>query len=265
MTQRRNDNGFTLVELMTAMAFVAFLLLAIAGVVIQMSNIYNKGVIMASVNQAGRAVVSDMKRTVGEGQVFDPATAYYSQNGPSISDPAVTRQQGGRFCTGAYTYVWNIGTEVKTDSNDNILDQANKYDDLITPYTPLRFVRLRDVGGQYCAKNASGALVNTHIKKSDATEMFADSSLMVQCFHINRLEDCDPTSNTPLVPPSRLTSNGSANGQELYSISMLISNADKAAIDTVGNCKEPSQDATYQNYCAVNEFDFTVHTGNNGG
>lgn len=248
-------------ELMTAMAFVAFLLLAIAGVVIQMGNIYNKGVTMASVNQAGRAVVSDMKRTVGESQVFDPATAYYSQNGPSSSDPGITRQQGGRFCTGAYTYVWNIGTEVRTDSSGNVLDQANKYDDGLSPYTPLRLVRLRDVGGQYCAKNASGALVNTYIKKSDATEMFSDSSLMVQCFHINKMQ-CVSSDVAPA--PTRLTLN-EASGQELYSISMLISNADKAAIDTSDSCVKPSDDPTYQNYCAVNELDFTVRAGNNGG
>lgn len=262
MIRKRNTHGFTLVELMTAMAFVAFLLLAIAGVVIQMSNIYNKGVTMTSVNKAGRTVVSDMRRTVGESRIFDPATAYYSQNGTSISNPALTRQQGGRFCTGAYTYVWNIGTEVRTDSSGNVLDQANKYDDHLTsPYTPLRFVRLRDVGGQYCAKNATGALVNMYIKKSDATELFADSSLMVQCFHINKMQ-CVSSDVTPA--PSRLTSN-EASGQELYSISMLISNADKAAIDTADSCVKPSDDATYQNYCAVNEFDFTVRAGNNGG
>lgn len=262
MIRQHKYSGFTLVELMIAMTFVTFLLLVIAGFVIQMSNIYSKGLTMMSVNKAGRAVVDDMRRTVGASKPFDLTKAYISQDGPSLNNPAINRQKGGRFCTGAYTYVWNIGTEVKTDSSGKIQNQENKYESAppSSGYTPLRFVRLQDVGGHYCAKNATGAFEKPIISKPDATELFSDNSIMVQCFQINTMQ-CNSSVNNP---PTYLTKYD-ASGQQLYFISMLISNADKEAIDSSDSCKKPSDDAAYQNYCAVNEFDFTLRSGNNGG
>ena len=49
-----NRRGFTLIELMLAIAFISMLLLAIAAVGIQVGRIYTRGIVLRDVNQAGR-------------------------------------------------------------------------------------------------------------------------------------------------------------------------------------------------------------------
>lgn len=216
-TNKNNKAGFTLVELMLAMAFIAILLLAVVGVVIQVGGIYNKGTTMKSVNQASRAVVADMRRTIAESAPFALDTSL--------------KTAAGRFCTGTYTYVWNKGAT-----------QVNRYDGSDSD-KPLRLVRVRDSGKQYCAGTAT-----TPIQLSDATELLSYGNLAVQQFDMTQL-----TTNI-------------SSGMALYSITLLLSDADNGAISTIDSkCKPPSEDATYQNYCAVNEIEFTAQAGNMGG
>lgn len=240
MTQDHNHkhiSGFTIVELMIAMAFISLLLLAIVATVMQVGAIYNKGVILKSVNQAGRLVVADMKRTIAEGQVFDTNVAFKRHDhyeGSQLNPD----YDGGRLCTGTYSYIWNTGKYV--DPSD-LSTQINKYSG--SSGKQLHFVRVSDNGGQYCADTASGL-----IDPTNATELLSVGDLAVQDFHIDRL------------------TNNVASGRALYSIRIVISNAETLAIDSVDNsCKPPSDDPTYQNYCAVNEFVFTAQAGNMGG
>ncbi len=240
MNQSNNQSkaGFTIIELMIAMAFIALLLLAIAAAVMQIGAIYNKGVTMKSVNQAGRLIVADMKRTIGETQPFEVIAAYKPHDHNQGSTNTVD-YDGGRLCTGIYTYVWNIGRHVDIDVPAS---QINKYGGANSD-KQLRLVRVRDNGGQYCKGEATGV-----IQFSDATELLSEGNLAVQAFAIERVTD------------------NMSSGTAVYSISIVVSDANQEAIDTVDNtCKAPSEDATYQNYCAVNEFVFTARAGNKGG
>lgn len=217
-THQSRSQGFTLVELMLAMAFVAMLLLVIAGVVIQMSSIYNKGLTMKSVNQASRSIITDMKRTIAESSSFSLDSSYKASQ--------------GRLCTGAYTYIWNIGGS-----------RTNTYSGTDADKT-IRLIKVRDLGGTYCSGTASGT-----IEFADATELLSSSDLAVQKFTIAAL-----TNNTGF-------------GKTLYSLNLQISNADQAAIITTvdgASCIPPSTDATYQDYCAVNDLDFTAQAGSGG-
>ncbi len=228
MIQRRNrirNRGFTIIELMLAMAFVSLLLLSIAITVMQVGAIYNKGVTLKSVNQAGRIIVTDMKRTIGDSQVFDVrrATTYNS------------RDRGGRLCTGTYSYIWNIG----------------RYEDLYTysgssnPGKSIRLLKIKDNGGRFCVSTSN----NINFDSTKMTELLSVGDLAVQDFRITGL------------------TNNAATGSALYNIEITISNAETAAIiETVSpQCKPPSQDATYQNYCAVNKFVFTAQADDKGG
>lgn len=229
--------GFTLVELMIAMAFVSLLLLAIAAAIMQVGAIYSKGTTMKSVNQAGRVVVTDMKRVIGGSQPFDVAIAYrphdYYQGAQDAPD-----YDGGRLCTGTYSYIWNIGKYINTDEPRA---QVNRYAGADSE-RPLRLVRVHDNGGSYCEGAATGA-----IQPGGAVELLSDGNLAVQGFTIERVTD------------------NIATGMALYSMKILISDANQDAIDTIDNtCKPPSEDTVAQNYCAVNEFTFTARAGNRG-
>jgi hypothetical protein len=240
MIQKYNDRqtaGFTIVELMIAMAFISVLLLAIAMVVMQIGAIYNKGTTMKSVNQSGRAIVDDMKRTIGASKL-NISTDYKAHDHNEGSRPTVDIDSG-RLCTGTYSYIWNIGTHVDPAHPEL---QFNKYSGDSSDKL-LRLVRVLDSGRQYCKGDAKAA-----IDPTNAVELLSDGDLAVQGFHIEQL------------------TNNSASGMVLYNIGITISNADREAINTVDNsCQTPDVDATFQNYCAVNEFIFTARAGNKGG
>ncbi len=229
--------GFTIIELMMAMAFVSVLLLIIAMTVIQISNIYNKGLTMKAVAQAGRTISEDIKQTLGKSQPFAVDTAFRLQRYP---ESPTSTSDGGRLCTGLYTYVWNYGRSL----SGNPINTYESGDDQI------RFVRVRDSGGQYCADPTK------KIQQSDATELLSaeNSDLAIQSFTIMQL------------------ASDAAIGQALYRVVMEIGTNNQDAlqqtqtIDTIDTtCRPPSDDASLQHFCAVNQFDFTAQAGNKGG
>jgi len=243
----QQQTGFTLVELMLAMAGVSVLLLAIAGVVLQIAGTYNKGVTMQAVNQAGRAIVTDMRRTIAGGNSFtvkpDPAVAASKSMFVEQKNTAGT-VSAGRLCTGSYTYVWNL----RADANAKVADMTNKYDAGSLANTIIRFVKVIDTGSTYCQPDSNGNY--PAIDGADhPTELLSASNLAIQCVQVDK--SCDGTTTV--------------GDNTLYYISMLISNADQTTLTSAGDCQPPSNAASNQYFCAVNEFDFTAEAGTGGG
>lgn len=250
-SHRNMTSGFTMVELTLAMAFVAVLMLVIASTVIQMGNIYNKGITMKAVEQAGRLITSDIRQTVSQGKVISlkENCLYQTAANPGTSVAPSTNVQvascsnevpdstlAGRLCTGKYTYVWNYGDEIRSKNANSAI---NKYSDPSSPEDKIRLIRIRDVEGFYCA------LPLSDIPKQDATELLSGSAMtgteMDLAIH-----------NFQIAEVSR------SNSQALYSFSMTIGTNDTDFIQTGGDCKTPNQDVQAQNFCAVNIFDFTA-------
>jgi prepilin-type N-terminal cleavage/methylation domain-containing protein len=65
--------GFTLIELMLAMAFIAMLLLAIALIILQISTIYNRGLTIKEAVQASSAISSDLSQDIAAAPTFSLA------------------------------------------------------------------------------------------------------------------------------------------------------------------------------------------------
>ncbi|HEU5187667.1 MAG TPA: prepilin-type N-terminal cleavage/methylation domain-containing protein [Candidatus Saccharimonadales bacterium] len=118
----KNHQGFTLVELMLALAFVGFIILFIVFAVMQVMRTYNKGVTIKEINQTARATVEDMART--------------TRTSSTIVTSALA---DSRVCFGSISYVWNPQG-----------GSANKYDSTGNP--PVTFVRVEDPGGAMCVK-----------------------------------------------------------------------------------------------------------------
>ncbi len=119
MSRKTNaQTGFTITELMLAMAFLSFLLLFVLTATTQVMRAYNKGLTIKQMNQAGRTLVEDMSRT--------------ARNADGVT------QANGRLCFGGASYIWNTpGTS------------TNKYND--AGNTPVDIVRINDSTGTYCA------------------------------------------------------------------------------------------------------------------
>lgn len=240
--RRKHQQGFTIVELMLAMSFVALLLLAITATVIQMTNIYTKGLTMRAVGQTGETLADDMRRTIESSRPLDLGTTNAGgQNykpmvvlGGDLNNP-----DGGRLCTGSYSYIWNNGKDLQ--------NPVNKYSD---NDGLIRMAKVVDNGSLYCADPSRS------VDRSVATEMLnaGDRELAVQSIEIKQVAD-DPDS-----------------GQALYLIDLEVGTNDQEAlsrqttltsIDT--SCRPPSQAVKQEEYCAVNKFEFTARAGNVGG
>jgi prepilin-type N-terminal cleavage/methylation domain-containing protein len=117
---KRYQRGFTLVELMLALAFVGFVMIFVVLATLEVMGNYNKGVAIKQINQTARTVVEDMGRLVR------------LANAQAIIVPAAST---GRVCFGGVSYVWNIrgGT-------------TNKYNN----GTIVGFARVDDASGAMC-------------------------------------------------------------------------------------------------------------------
>ena len=233
------NRGFTLVELMLAMAFVSALLVAVAMTVIQIGNMYNRGITYKSVNQAGGALASELQRGINGSSPFDIST-----NGSGEGAHYVTKSWGGRLCLGQYSYIWNYGAAIASAD----LAHMNIYS-APDSSKPIGFIKVLDPSSSYCANPYSTITYSGAVELLDASE----SGLAIHSFSI----DSDPT-----------TLYDSGTDQRLYNISFLIgTNDQKALTDNYGakECKTLSEINSDTAYCAVNQFDIVARSGNTAG
>lgn len=241
MNHKHNQSrGFTIVELMLAMGFVAILLVSIALVTIQVSNIYNKGITLREVDQSGRSIASDFQRTIASSSPLKDVTPFVFTSSGTPTNYIVSSATGarwGRLCTGSYTYAWNTidpASGLPTSTN-------NKYSD---NQQLVSLVRVSDPDGKLCS--SSTELIN----RAKATELLssANRALGVYSFAIKQ------------------AAQDVGSGQALYVIDMQIGTLDGAQLVT-GNasCKPPSDAPGFSDYCSVNQFTIVVRAGNQGG
>lgn len=247
--------GFTIIELLLAMTFVAMLLLLIAATVIQISNIYNKGMTLRDVDQSGRTLTDDIRRTISESLPFRAETNFVQQRYPGSDE---NNPDGGRLCTGRYTYVWNYG---KTLANTE-MPPINVY---TTGEEVIRFVRVKDNNGAYCREEN----LDKPIKHEEATELLGetdagwDGGLALQSFSIEQVARNDVIDQALYRIVLEVGTVVVTNGED--GIDVLQREVDNRfnTIDT--SCKPPRETGLQQNFCAVNQFDFTAQAGNRGG
>lgn len=227
----RRTNGFTIIELMLAMTFVAGLLVAIAMTTIQISQIYTKGLTLREVNQVGRAVSDELQRSISSSTTFNvdpmsPTTRY------------ITRDGGGRLCIGRYSYAWNYGKALRGGPGAPAV--YNTYDN----GKAVRFAKVNDPSSSLCTDPS------LNVKFADSTELLTtgDRELALHAFSITGLAKDD------------------VSGQALYAISMTIGTNDQTQLLTNDTtCKPPAQGQGNEDYCAVNQFDIVIRSGNKAG
>lgn len=224
---RRDTGGFTLIELMLAMAFIAMMLIAIAMLVIHIGATYNRGITLRQVNQAGRTVVTDMQRTIASGPAF------------AISEAALAE---GRLCTGQYSYIWNTADKLAGPAADRNVYSGSDSSRII------RLVRVPDSNGQYCHPDSLSPRMA--IDRQHAVELL-DLGDRPLALHGEFVAMSDETLvYNPLF------------GQRLYTIAFTLGTDDISAIDvTDDRCRPPGDSASDLTYCAINEFTFTIRAG----
>lgn len=226
---KQRQHGFTIIELMLSMTFIAMLMLAIALTTMQIGAIYNKGITLREVNQAGRSISAELQRGIATTMPFDVSER---KGLPSDSPTSkyVTRPDGGRLCLGSYSYLWTYGKNLAAPS-------LNQY----TDNTAVRFAKLPDAGGALCAGTPG------KVSRVDASELLAsgDRDLAVHGVTIKQ-GVTDPTT-----------------GQSLYILSLIIGTQDNSQLTSGdASCKPPADIAGAESYCSVNRFDIIARAGN---
>lgn len=118
------QSGFTVIELMLAMAGIAFLLLFVVFAITHATNLYSKGIAVRQINQVGRQVSDEISRELRYG-----------------GEPKILVDKH-RLCIGSKSYIWNNADTSPADPN------ANKRAD----NSMVGFIRLDS--GTYCDATA---------------------------------------------------------------------------------------------------------------
>jgi prepilin-type N-terminal cleavage/methylation domain-containing protein len=232
-TTEQRQQGFTLIELMLAMTFISMLLLAIALTTIQIMHIYDKGLTLKSVNQAGRDISSSLQRDIA-------ASAPFNVNDPRDTAHYLPTTNGGRLCLGQYSYVWNYGSAIS----------ANRPADLIKyegDNAPVRIARVLDPSSALCANTSS----NPTVSRQGATELLAASDsldLAIQQFGIS-------------MPPAVSGANAM---QPLYNVSFTLGTNDQQSFSADKTCTPSGVAGSNWQFCATSVFNVVVHAGNEG-
>jgi type II secretory pathway pseudopilin PulG len=268
--------GFTLIELMLAMGFVAALLIAIAMTVIQIANIYNRGLTLKEVNQAGRSIASELQRGIAASTPFsvDPGVgSHYIFEKVLVNTRYVPQPWGGRLCVGQYSYIWNYGKDIQTYLN-NITRSSNLnvYGDATATPTPIRFVKVVDPSAKYCDNvkmNDGTALGSKYIYSTDSPVELLDESQHDLAIHSFKITT---TADNPATPLINENTAGDANtNQQLYSIEFVLGtneylrNISTLTTDPITGdaiCKPPSDQNADPAYCSVNRFNIVARSGN---
>ncbi len=236
MNRVDREHGFTLIELMLAMAFVSVLLIAVAMTVIQIGNIYNRGITLKEVNEAGRSLASELQRSINQ-------TAPFSIK-PGINSRYIQQGNwGGRLCLGQYSYIWNYGKAIQEAAQTGDTSNLNVYSN---SDEQIHFVKALDPNTSYCTETSK------KIDFSNTVELLnvGQNNLAIHSFTISTTD----------------TAFDAKTDQRLYSLQFLIGTNEQAALtyDSAGaaTCKLPSEKGADPSYCSINQFDIVARAGN---
>jgi len=227
MWGRRVVRGFTLIELMLSVSFIAVLLLAIAMLVIQMSAIYNKGLTLREANQAGQFISSEVQRALNQ---------TYSN---AVEVAELPESQGGRLCVGGTVYAWNY-----PGNNNTGFERTDAINQIGDPRSSnVRFVKTSGATDQYCQVQSNGTWTSL---PADATELLSsgNANIAIHSFSLDKSSVAEDSTQT------------------IYTIKIIIGTPNTGLI-TEGNSRRcKADDKKDDEWCAVNEFNFTARSGN---
>lgn len=233
---KRRNGGFTIVELMLAVAFLSVLLLAIAMLAIQAGSVYQRGITLRMVNQSSRELSDSLRRDFLQAKTdrVIPRVIDIQHGGTVI---------GGRICLGSYSYVWNTAQAI-----DSRAVELTTF----TDGTPINAVRVYDPGANFCELTSDGGYEKT-VNPNQATQLLR-----------SRQNPDDVTVALYAVSLQKVLQATHATAAEgLYRIRFTLGTGrvdETELINTARTCKPPSNIDSNIEACAVNQFEMIVRT-----
>ena len=230
-------SGFTIVELLLAMSFVAMLMVAIAAMVLRMSNLMVKGKTFKELNSSARSISSDFNRSFNSLYGIEGWDGVSSATSAAPGVSYVKNDLGGAFCTGDFTYIWNSAAAL---NNGNGPAQYNGSTD-----NSIRLIRIKDITKKYCQDSSASLWTSIPRDSNQVTEILSagETDLMLYDIRFRRV-GVDTIS-----------------GQSLINIQYILGTKGESGINVANSQCTPSDDLA--NYCAINRFDLLVRTVGN--
>lgn len=233
----RSNKGFTMIEMLLSMTFVAFLMITIALTTISITKTYQRGLILSQVNSAARAIMSDMQRTASQ------APIQHNQTEVMHTSHAI--------CFSNFSYVWNTGASLSSYSDTNPAALIHYSGSGPLNGKIVRLAKVNDPSRTMCASDPISSVPadqSTELLPSDSSSGTSYGGIAIQ--------------NT--ITAAQIASDST---QALYNVSFILGTNDQTALDkaqankfaTAPSCKPPT--GADLSYCAVNKFDFLIRAG----
>lgn len=221
------NKGFTLIELMLSMTFVAVLLVTMIMAIMHISNTYTKGVTMKSINQAGRDINDTIRRDGAK---------------PGLVNAPVQPFRGGglgRVCLGNYSYLWNESSRLLPGGES--VNYANTD-------TPIVFARIADSTAEYCRPLAGGGY-KMDVPRANSVEMLPSDqgSYAVHMFNMERTPPFGEAVGATVLYHMKYTIGTNQAGTLVRDIMTL----DRS-------CRPPSHNTNNFNFCSINTFELIL-------
>ena len=239
MIQATRQKGFTIIELTLSMAFVSVLLLAIVMTSIQAGRIYNKGVVLESVNQASRDIGDSIRRDFMQSDAAHVSRTDESESVIILSEGG--QPKSGRFCLGGYSYLWNYPSVLEAAlAGESVSGPVVKRGDKI-----INFVRVVDDGGSFCASSDGNYETNIGADRQlmSMLDEKGDQGVVLAIHELG-------------IEPVLANSNSS---EALFRVNYTIGTSAQAEINGQ-QCRPPADSSANDQFCAINQFEMIVRT-----
>ena len=239
MIRTTRQKGFTIIELTLSMAFVSVLLLAIVMTSIQAGRIYNKGVVLESVNQASRDIGDSIRRDFMQSDAAHVSRTDEPESVIILSEGG--QPKSGRFCLGGYSYLWNYPSVLEAAlAGESVSGPVVRRGDTI-----INFVRVVDDGGSFCASSDGNYETNIGADRQlmSMLDEKGDQGVVLAIHELG-------------IEPVLANSNSS---EALFRVNYTIGTSAQAEINGQ-QCRPPADGSANDQFCAINQFEMIVRT-----
>lgn len=225
MKTKRNQQGFTLIELILVIAFMSVLLLAILLLILQIGKMYTKGNTNRMVNQVSRELSDTIRRDV---QATNPTHIKIAITGSGEA-------RSGRVCLGNASYVWNTAALLNDGANNDLSYNGR----------PVTFARVVDPSGAMCVQSG-GAYPMAVPASFEARELLSNNGRTLAIFALD-FREITKTST-----------------RGLYHIRMTVGTNEAGTTQNTGTyyqCKPRTDNSADFDYCSINDIEFMLRAG----
>jgi prepilin-type N-terminal cleavage/methylation domain-containing protein len=148
-TYTRNNQGFTIIELMIALSVLSVLLVMASAILIRIGNLYTKGVNTANLQNTTRTISADVS------------------SGIQVSDNSISRIDSGgasAYCIGATRYSFIQDKEHGTDYDGTTTDHVLWRDTLQVPTASCQPINFADIANDHSSLGDGYEMMPEHMR-----------------------------------------------------------------------------------------------------